>query len=320
MKCFVCQSPNTFSVNGTAFAGLQIRYVAHAGYGIELIGCRNCEFISVEFLHPKTLDLFYSTANQTMDTEALFLRHTDSCRRQTKVFEANLPKKCRRMLFYGAARSLHVDHYADMAEEIFVCDLVPAFREFAGISKHAKILNETDLNQERFAGTFDLVVLSNVLQRLPFPRSRLSLCSRLLKPGGHLAFEVPMTMAEDVGAGKFAPDEINFFSENTLTALVRTQGSFGVKFLNVDDVARATPSATVVEQPQSNSRKAAQAILVNERPIRTLPPSDIDPGDLGSIMGKLSFACFVAGMSQMTWTDGRPLKPPNIVLDFSAHS
>jgi len=320
MKCYVCHSPDMFSVNDTGFFGDRIKYVAHTGFGIELLGCRNCDFISAEFIHPKTLTRFYETPAQKTNTATLHRLHDSNCRKQADFFTSNLPKKTGRVLFFGAGRSLHAQPYMGMSDELFICDLVPAFRDLTGTSIRAKILDDTQLKDDDLAGSFDLIVLSNVLQRLPFPRSQISLCSRLLKHGGHLAFETPITTLNEVREGRFGREEVNFFSANTLKAIISTQGSFGVELFNIDDLPRDDPSAMGIGEFQSLPRKTAQYVLVNERPVSDLPPSDIAPEDIISVIGKLSFGCFVAGMSMSTWSDGRPIKRPVVVLDPGEHN
>jgi len=311
MKCHICRSADTYSVNNNEIDRGQIKYVAHSGFGTAIMGCRNCRFISAEFIHPKTLQFFYTTSSQLHSsalTDPFCSPHQDICRQQTEFFCDNLPKHNNRILFFGAGRSSLAQPYHGICDELFICDLVPNFDQYEETNISATVVDEAFLKDESLVGTFDTIILSNVVQRLPFPKSILSLCSRLLKSDGLLAFEVPITPQENVQAGLFGSEEINFFSVESLKALIIIQGSFDVEVINADERPKADPSSVGMDGTNNHQRVFAQIILSNKRPLREIPPTEIDSDDIGSLMSKLSFGCFLHKNSLMSWSDGQDVR------------
>lgn len=70
--------------------------------------------------------------------------------------------------------------------------------------------------------TFDLIVLDNVLEHIPFPRSALRKVKRLLKPSGYLVIMVPY-LSRDCG-GVFIPEHVNFFTPVTIRSMCSLSG------------------------------------------------------------------------------------------------
>ena len=53
------------------------------------------------------------------------------------------------------------------------------------------LIDEKDLRDERYRGTFDLITISHVLEHLPFPGAILSTFAVMSAPGGMLLIDVP---------------------------------------------------------------------------------------------------------------------------------
>jgi 2-polyprenyl-3-methyl-5-hydroxy-6-metoxy-1,4-benzoquinol methylase len=88
------------------------------------------------------------------------------------------------------------------------------------------------------AGSFDLIVLLQVLEHVEDPAAQVGVLSRLLRPGGLLIVETPNTESFDVGlfkrsywGGYHFPRHWNLFNESTLRSLA-SQNSLSVKSFN----------------------------------------------------------------------------------------
>lgn len=88
-----------------------------------------------------------------------------------------------------------------------------------------------DVEAELPEGTFDLIVLLQVLEHVEDPRASFSSLARLLKKGGTLIIETPNTQSLDAKlfqksywGGYHFPRHWNLFSEETLTRMALEQG------------------------------------------------------------------------------------------------
>jgi SAM-dependent methyltransferase len=98
-----------------------------------------------------------------------------------------------------------------------------------GVDIRTGLLEEVALE----AGSFDLAVLSHVVEHLPDPAAALSRCGALLRPGGRIFAEVPNVLAPRVEhvVDFFTFDHLFNFSPRTLT---RLGARAGFEVLEVD--------------------------------------------------------------------------------------
>ena len=125
-------------------------------------------------------------------------------------------------------------------------------------------------------GSFDLIVLSHVLEHMGQPRATLERCRELLAPRGHLFVEVPNLWKPriDSAVNFFTFDHLFNFSPETLAALFRSCG-FAVGAL-ADDfefpafrmIGRAAEPCTAEAAPELVARtRCAVGAYVRERAV-----------------------------------------------------
>jgi SAM-dependent methyltransferase len=91
-----------------------------------------------------------------------------------------------------------------------------------------EVRQSTVRNLSAVADRFDLVILTGVLEHLADVDSSLKSLIRLLKPGGHLYFEVPDASSYDAWFSApfqfFSMEHVNFFSSKSLSNLLARHG------------------------------------------------------------------------------------------------
>lgn len=279
MKCQCCGGQRIESIDGNFYAGVNIRYICHAGYGGQVMGCSDCGYMAVEFVHPDTVSVFYGVRAKGADGGL------DPTRRQLDAIVAQgqcdlwraAMGEARRILFYGAGRGTHAGAYTIGGREVHVRELFPGLNGAAVGNPSVSVLTDDDAVLEG-AGSYDAVVLSNAFERLPFPRDRLSWCSHVLADGGLLFVEFPRMEPDLVRGGTFSDEEINFFTTESVGQLIAGQGSFAI----VDSSLGGNP----------DGRQTIRAVLRNENRTTSPPSFAVDPEDMLAVLGRLNFACF----------------------------
>jgi len=290
--------------------------------------------MSVELVHPEIASQLYQARSQfyqirpqenvPISASERTLLHRKNCQTQFESWEKFLPAKCDRVLFWGAGRSENAVDYLTIAADVFACDLVLEKNDPASVDPKLIAIGPNNFNSPGLAGAFDLVVLSNVLERLTFPKSQLTMCARLLKPGGIVVLEVPEMTYATVRASEYGPEEINFFSAESLRAIVSTEGNFNILALNEAEEPAALKNATgywsgADEVVPSQKRPVLRMVLQNCRNQIDSPQPDIEPQDMASYLLALSRACMMHQLTLARFSDNfnsAPQAPlPTTVLD-----
>lgn len=106
-----------------------------------------------------------------------------------------------------------------------------ALRHVYDISNKLMVPGATRVDRERLlTETYDLIVLSQVLEHIPYPRTMLAEIVRVMKPQSYLYIEVPyeqfMRLREThaVDFKRHWHEHINFFTHESLSRLLQSQG------------------------------------------------------------------------------------------------
>jgi len=328
MACYVCRCPEIESVHGNYVSDSGIRYAVHPGTGIQIVKCPQCGFMSVEFAHPGVVAQLYENqdlAPLSVDKSEHANLHRDNCQNQLNSWTKHLPEKSGRTLFWGAGRSEHADSYLALTNEMFTCDLVPENNELARQKSTMTVIDRHALRDPAYEETFDLIILSNVLERMPFPRSQLSLCARLLKSGGILALEVPSMNFDLVRTWEYGPEELNYFSAKSVETLVSLEGNFSLMALYEDNEPAELKNATGYwpgdnNASSSQSRAVLRAIMKNQRCQVNSPQPDILTEDLGLHLHMLSLTCLITGLSHHRYSNElNPKSGTPLPIGFEGH-
>jgi SAM-dependent methyltransferase len=231
ISCLNCGSTDVHAVD---------RYHAWLPYSAEyfkgdMVACRAC---NLHFLHPlpdhDTLKTYYSQVYRS-EGASHFVQTPDT-------FSRSYNPWARAYAFWEL-----LDRYVPGNAVQSVCDVGSGWGYFLLVARERKVPRpvavETDqysvrflrkhgiqveegmledLDAGKYAGTFDLVTLSHVLEHSTHPAGMLSRVRDLLKPGGHLILEIPNAdfRANDLRErGNDAP-HITFFAKDILRDLL----------------------------------------------------------------------------------------------------
>ena len=286
ISCTVCESNKTLRVtsSGKFFV---INYLAHPGYGICLSFCENCQFISTEFVHPNVITYNFESSQHAHTPELIRELHrnqSELCQRQSSRFLKEVPKKNNRILHFSAGRSLYTDIFSQRCTQLYIIDLVPSFRIWAESQSELNVIEEKDIQNDTYIDAFDVIILPNVVNRLSSIKSTLLDCSRILKQDGILIFETPLTTLEEVKAGHFGHEEINFFSENSLKQLLSKQKNFLLRSFELNMTPEKDPSTINIQTQTKNERISARLVMINKNPNLGSQTLHYNQGNLESIM------------------------------------
>ena len=314
ISCQLCKSKMTVRVFSSG-KFLNFNYLSHPGYGICLNVCKDCEFVFAEFVDPHVVKTNFEASRNTHESKSVRKLHefqNQICLSQSEKFLKNLPAKNERILYYSAARSLYAPIFSKICNDLYVVDLIPSFRDWVKTQGGLTLLSSEEINEDRFFGFFDVIILPNIMNRLPFPNSLFNQFSRLLKRDGYLLFEVPITSFEKIREGNFGPEELSFFNENSINQLISEQKRFfHVEKVQVNSQLKNDPSTIRIENQVEIPRPSGFSILKNERP--NLDPCffEYNEIDTDKIIRGLSLASMIRAINVGGWL-GYELKSEEI--------
>ena len=314
ISCQLCKSGSTVRVFSSG-EFLNFNYLSHPGYGICLNLCQNCEFVFAEFVNSEVVTTHFEASRNNHNSDSIKKLHETQnqiCLWQSESFLKNIPGKTDRLLYYSAARSLYAPIFSQVCDALYVVDLVPSFRDWVTTQIGLTLLQEEQLKDNDYVGYFDTIIVPNLINRLPFPNTVLSHFSRLLKRDGHLLFEVPITSFEHIREGKFGPEELNFFSTNSIHQLIEGQKPhFHVEKLQINSQAKNDPSTVWIESQVDNPRASGFVVLRNETPNKAPYLDEYSHLDAENIMRGLSLASLMRAVNVGGWL-GYDLKSEEI--------
>lgn len=267
MKCPVCNHPKTENLHPRSFNSTHksIVFVVHPIYGIPLNVCPICKFIFVHFIHPDNL-----SCSRTGD-----IRNWNG---KDSVYGSNphghaphLPEKIENLLVFSSADLPLPNVYQSMAKKIVIAD--PVY--IHGRSSPFKIIDARTLGKSEWVGSFDAVIIDQSFSFITLPQYWLGLMSRVLRTGGVLSMQLRSLPRSDVENGAYDSRYAQFFSAETLQALVAQIPTFKTAHIGVGD----------------DGLLAMQ--LVNEMTAPKTPVMNIDPGDIMEAMSTMSFSCIL---------------------------
>ena len=321
MACKVCREQGSVSVHRNGFignkknptAGPMVRFVVHSGVGVPIVKCKVCGFMSAEFVHPRVINIIYETpplAFVPKDMSKHRELHKENSRKQVAFLLPDLPKLKTRALFLGVGRSENSEQYCQIFDDVILSDLVPMHNKILNTRANLQAIPFSGLRNPILFQTFDLIILSNILERIVFPLSLLRLCANLLKEGGRLLLETPNISESDVYSSRYGREEINFFSSQSLGKLTEIEGNFNIIKSEEFDEPAALRDATYfgLQSRASESlevRSVIRLVLENNRKILESNLVDIEQQDIPQYLEALSFASLISTLGLSRFTDIR---------------
>lgn len=267
MKCPVCNHPTTENLHTRAFNSTEksICFVVHPIFGVPLNVCPACQLIFVHFIHPDIL-------SRSRTSGANGWKASDTVEGSDPHAHApHLPDKINRLLVFSSADLPFPNVYQSMAKEIVVADPVC----IQGRSGPFRMIDARTLGNSEWVGAFDAVIIDQSFCFITLPQYWLGLMSRILRADGVLSMQLTNLPRSDVENGAYDIRCAQFFSVETLQALVAHIPTFKTTHIGVGDDGMLTMQ------------------LVNEKTAPETPTMNIDPSDIMEAISTMSFSCFM---------------------------
>jgi len=306
---------NSFHANSeSSNSNPDVRHIVHSGIGAQIVKCNVCNFMSVEFVHPSVINIIYETPPLSFipkDVSKQQELHKQNCQNQSLFVKRYMPEVKERALFLGVGRAENAQRYCEIFNEVFSSDLVPQHNKLAGGCSGLRVLPFANIQTPDLFETFNLIILSNIFERVAFPLNLIRLCANLLKQGGRLLLEVPKMSESDVFNSAYGREEINFFSSKSLEKLIEVDGNFKIIKTeeSIEPIALRDATCFGLQSKNtdfSNKRSIVRLILENKRHILNTNLVDIEQQDILKHLSTLSFALFVSasGLSRFSELTG----------------
>lgn len=279
MTCPLC--------GGTEISAVQFggKPLVQCVFGAAIRRCGACRFVFADVIHPQVLDYYYTYYCRHGLAEDVWgeLRQKaeENGRGQLKTIQPFLPERIGRVLDFGGGSGEAARLYLPLADAVYVSESDPRSIAHIREEKRLKVTDPDALLTDAFVGFFDLVILSNVLEHMTYPRRRLEELSRIVAPGGLLFVEIPNEARLVTETGAHASQHVSFFTPETFRQLVETQGAFEF----VDLRTCGAPLAAVLEAGEiihdfdsleTPDGWVIRALLRNVRPTTELTPLELD--------------------------------------------
>ena len=248
--CAVCGVSRTEKIYSQQFEALSSESLLQ---GYDVVACPACGFVYADYIPSQAeFDTYYANMSKyesqqydgceaPIDRE----RFDDLARR---AFEA-IGSKERRVLEIGCATGAVLGRLKRMeVQHVVGVDPSPVCKEICyrkfGVPVHNLSLDTlSQLNE-----TFDLVILSHVLEHVADLRSALLQIRNRLNNGGKVLIEVPdasrFSSAIDAPFQQFSIEHINFFSPSSLMRLMSENG-----FVHVSSDRQWRPQSRLAQMP-----------------------------------------------------------------------
>lgn len=224
----------------------------------EVVQCRRCDLV---FVSPRIAGKEEEIATRravTINPSAGELREA-AARSQFTLRKIGRYRKTRTFLDVGCGRGYLVHEAQAAGWDAYGVELNAALAAAANAYwKTDRILSESLLQlQPRFAGFFDVINASQVLEHLTDPRRTITEMTALLRPGGVLSIDVPNVHSWRYrirGAKEFDPTaHLYHFSKKTLSDLLTRCG------LDVLEARTGFSAARVLTRVFNTPERAAGA-------------------------------------------------------------
>ena len=199
-------------------------------FSADIVKCFNCGFIQTEPVSATTLAHYYSTDYREKWTEQTFHSMRTQSRHQAEAQVAFLEEMLEaqhfeKVLDYGAADGELLRMLRPKCRSLYATEQDPLYANQLKDEPWLTLLNEKELHDEQYQGTFDLITISHVLEHLPDPSAILCTFAIMLAPGGILLIDVPHEL-ELLKCGGHGSGHLQFFTAEHLRILVNRDGFY----------------------------------------------------------------------------------------------
>ncbi|RJQ51098.1 MAG: methyltransferase domain-containing protein [Desulfobacteraceae bacterium] len=265
MGCLLCGS------------GQLDRISLNRSFGVDILECSGCGFVQSEYVSEAALREYYNRYYRVLLTPDIMetLRHKSRAQAQAQLtyIETLLPEeKFVAALDYGGADGELAKALLAKARSVYVSEVDPRYAEVLKREKEFVFLEPEELKAPAFAGFFDLISLSHVLEHLPNPISALDEFSRLLKKDGYMFIDLPNEVEMLKRVDFQAKGHIHYFTKESFRCMVSVHGKFEILEIRTCNHSVEEYIASGFRMPEQHFRHdtpngtVIRALLRNSRP------------------------------------------------------
>jgi len=219
-SCLICGSADRHDVT------------TNKSFGINIFQCNACHFVQSEHVSSRGLESYYRHFYRgRLDAQAL-AAHRQKGLAQAKgqiayLLEQRPGLKVSAALDYGTAEGSLGHELCAIADKVWVTEMDPQFVELLKQDGKLTLVDHQELGTERFAGFFDLVTISHVIEHLADPFEAMDLFAAILKPGGLLMVDIPNEVRM-LQRGFQAKGHLSYFTKESFARFTDVHGAFDI--------------------------------------------------------------------------------------------
>jgi 2-polyprenyl-3-methyl-5-hydroxy-6-metoxy-1,4-benzoquinol methylase len=268
-SCLICGTTDVHDVT------------TNRSFGVNIFQCNACNFVQSEYVSGRGLESYYRNFYRgQLDAHGL-AAHRQKGLAQAKgqmayLLEQQPGLKVSAALDYGTAEGSLGHELCAIADKVWVTEMDPQFVELLKQDPRLTLVDHGELASGRFAGFFDVVCISHVLEHLADPFEAMDLFSSALKPGGLLLVDIPNEVRM-LQRGFQAKGHLSYFTKDSFASFVAAHGGFDMVELRtcnreVDifiNSGFAAPEAYSI--PLAKDGTTIRALLRNREPAARQP-------------------------------------------------
>jgi 2-polyprenyl-3-methyl-5-hydroxy-6-metoxy-1,4-benzoquinol methylase len=203
---------------------------SNRNFGINIIQCNACYFVQSEFVSDRALESYYRNFYRGQLDEQGIAAHREKGLAQAKgqmayLLEQQPGLKISAALDYGTAEGSLGHELRAISEEVWVTEMDPQFVALLKADPLLTLVEHEELASGAFAGFFDLVCISHVLEHLTDPYAAMDVFTSVLKPGGLLLVDIPNEVRM-LQRGFQAKGHLSYFTKEAFAQFVDVHGCF----------------------------------------------------------------------------------------------
>ena len=203
---------------------------ANRNFGINIIQCNACYFVQSEFVSDRALESYYRNFYRGRLDEQGIAVHREKGLAQAKgqmayLLEQQPGLEISAALDYGTAEGSLGHELRAISDKVWVTEMDPQFVALLEADPLLTLVQHEDLASGAFAGFFDLVCISHVLEHLTDPYEAMDVFTSVLKPGGLLLVDIPNEVRM-LQRGFQAKGHLSYFTKEAFAQFVDVHGCF----------------------------------------------------------------------------------------------
>jgi 2-polyprenyl-3-methyl-5-hydroxy-6-metoxy-1,4-benzoquinol methylase len=301
MNCPLCESNDVHAIIRTDEAGRTVHGTFHFVFGVKILRCNACDFVFADYIHPDVVDFYYrKMCRKDMSQDDLKVLRESSHKNglsQLRSLEPYLPESLGTVLDFGGGAGEAARLYVDRVDKVYISEKDDTYVKALKADPNLQFVEDDVLDNDKYAGFFDLIIHSNTLEHLQNPVYQLARLSKIIKTDGLLFIEIPDEAETAAAYNFYGRQHILFFSLDTARLLVEKQGSFDIVDIracgqSLSDLKKDWVVKWDYDKLQTDDGRVLRLVLKNTRPSETVVAPVVEAEQLTAAHSTLSTNLF----------------------------